>query len=65
MIKLGKFFFLVVYLMSGMKNADADMQEEIDAYISKGSATFGVLIIVCTDNFSLVALFHVLRNFKS
>ncbi|XP_047955044.1 uncharacterized protein LOC125201138 isoform X2 [Salvia hispanica] len=25
---------------------DADMQEEIDAYISKGSATFGVLIIL-------------------
>lgn len=47
------------------ENADADMQEEIDAYISKGSATFHVLIIVCTDNSSLVALLHVLHNFKS
>lgn len=38
-----------------MTNADADMQEDIDAYISKGSATFPVLILVCTDISSLLS----------
>lgn len=50
--------------MSGMKNADPDMQEEIDAYISKGLATFGVLILVCTGIFIGCIILYTL-NFES
>lgn len=40
---------LLMFLMSCMTNADAEMQEEIDTYISQGMAAFSLLILVCSE----------------
>lgn len=56
MIEFGISLLLYLcFLMNGMTNADADMQEEINTYISKGHATFSVLILVCTEISSLLS----------